>query len=142
MFNIVTTDTLAPLLLRLGVGAFFIAHGLEKVSLDHDWGFTWANSVSDPPTPAFQAGTAWGELVAGVLLAAGFFTRPAALVATGLTILLAAGGLPIDVAATSQAIVKGEGVYNIALVGACAALVFLGGGNVALDQVFRMWRKA
>jgi uncharacterized membrane protein YphA (DoxX/SURF4 family) len=140
MYHVVNTDTLAPLVLRLGVGAFFIFHGLDKVSLDHDWGFTWANSATDPPTPAFQAATAWGELAVGVLLTAGFFTRPAALIATGLTIVLAAGGLPMDVNATGQAIVKGEGVYNIALVGACAALVFLGGGNVALDQVFRRWR--
>ncbi len=141
MLNVVTTDTLAPLVLRLGVGAFFIFHGLDKVSLDNDWGFTWGNKLSEPPTPGFQVATAWGELAVGVLLAGGFFTRIAALVAVGLTILLAIGGLPMDVNATAQAIIKGEGVYNIALVGACAALVFLGSGTLGLDQAYRWWRK-
>jgi uncharacterized membrane protein YphA (DoxX/SURF4 family) len=141
MFDAVTKDTLAPLLLRVGVGAFFIVHGLEKVSLENDWGFTWAKNLDEPPAPGFQVATAWCELAMGVLLAGGFFTRLAALLAGGLTIALAAKNVPIDVNAVGQALVKGDGAYNIVLIAVCAALVFSGGGTVAFDHAFRRWRK-
>jgi uncharacterized membrane protein YphA (DoxX/SURF4 family) len=142
MFDVVTKDTVAPLLLRLAVGAFFIVHGIDKVSAENERGRAWANKMDDPPSATFQVATAWGELAAGAMLAVGFFTRPTSLVAAGLTVVLAAGGVPIDVNVAGPALVKGEAVYNIVLLGACAALVFLGGGTVALDQTIRWWRNA
>jgi uncharacterized membrane protein YphA (DoxX/SURF4 family) len=141
MFDAVTKDTLAPLLLRIGVGAFFIVHGLEKVSLDNDWGFTWARNLDEPPPPGFQVATAWCELAMGVLLAGGFFTRLAALGAGALTVALAAKNVPIDVNAVCQALVKGDAAYNVVLIAACAALVVSGGGTVALDHAVRRWRQ-
>jgi uncharacterized membrane protein YphA (DoxX/SURF4 family) len=142
MLDAVTRDTVAPLLLRLALGAFFIFHGMDKVSVEHERGAAWASKLDDPPSATVQAVLAWGELALGVMLAVGFFTRPTALVAAGLSVVLAAGGVPIDVNTTGPAIVKGEGVYNIVLLGSCAALVFTGGGTVALDQTIRWWRKA
>jgi uncharacterized membrane protein YphA (DoxX/SURF4 family) len=44
MFNEVTRNTLAPLVLRLALAAVLIYHGLAKVAPKNDWGAAWATN--------------------------------------------------------------------------------------------------
>src|SRR5262245_49704822 len=89
MFGALGKDLLAPLVLRLGLAAFLVLHGPEKVTQETDWGARWADKAdaafNPSPAPAGQLGIAWGELAGGAALAAGFLTRLAALAAGAAT---------------------------------------------------------
>jgi uncharacterized membrane protein YphA (DoxX/SURF4 family) len=132
----ITQDTLGPLLLRLGLAAFFITHALGKLFPDNDWGALFSDSSA--ATSPFALGC--GELAAGVLLGVGLLTRLAALAAGALTIVFS-GALPLDIASKGFAVLKGENGYNIVTLCACTALVLTGAGNLSLDRAYRWWRK-
>ena len=61
------------LLLRLMVGAAFILHGLPKIQ----HATTWMNEMPNAPPAFLQATGALIEVVGGILLMAGLFTRVA-----------------------------------------------------------------
>src|SRR5690606_14971744 len=82
------------LVLRLGLALIFIYHGLEKIlGSQHHWGTSWATRmwIDNPATgqvgtevpgmlfPAVQLLVAWAELLGGVALLAGLFSRIAAI---------------------------------------------------------------
>src|SRR4051794_25243487 len=81
MFEGVAIRTFVPLLLRFGLAAVFIYHGLEKVHPDHNYGWKWADDMgmSPPPAGAVQLLVAWGELLGGVAVAVGLLTRVASI---------------------------------------------------------------
>src|SRR6516164_10730166 len=75
MLDAICKNTLVPLILRLGLAAIFVFHGLGKVNADTNWGSNWnANLPVSQQIPV-----AWGELIGGVALGVGFLTRLAAL---------------------------------------------------------------
>jgi len=67
-------DWLAPLLMRLVFGYFWLETGIAKVhNLD---GFTQRFVMWGVPFPGFSAGvSAWTELIGGALIMLGLFTR-------------------------------------------------------------------
>jgi putative oxidoreductase len=133
---------LGMLLLRLGIGGLFLAHGVQKVfglwggrglaettRILADYGFTQASTLS------WALG--FGELILGALLVLGLFTP------------LAAAGL-LAVKACAIAVKWGgpffaaEGVdaleLDVALAAGAAALLFVGAGRIALDSG-RTWQR-
>jgi uncharacterized membrane protein YphA (DoxX/SURF4 family) len=170
-------QTLAPLVLRLAVGAIFIVHGLEKVN--HNMGTSWATdrwSLGELPEGVeenlrrlplddmqrlkvawakaekgslpeiLESGTvqlivAWGELLGGITLVLGLLTRLAALC----LIVIQAGAIYIVTLDLGFAFEKGgEGLgfeFNVALIGVCLALVFMGAGSLSVDALLRGRRK-
>jgi uncharacterized membrane protein YphA (DoxX/SURF4 family) len=78
-----------------------------------------------------QLAVAWGELLGGLALVLGCLTRLAAL----LLIVIQLGAIATVTWARGFSFAEGGGYeYNVALIGACAALVFLGGGALSLDR--------
>jgi putative oxidoreductase len=118
----------APLLLRLAVGLVMLSHGQEKVfgsmarhlatvtgTLHLHWGLAYAS--------------AYAELLGGVLLLLGLFTRWAAL---AMAVILATAVFRIHWAYG----LRGPGGFELALsvLAAALALVFLGGGWLSVDK--------
>jgi putative oxidoreductase len=127
-------NALVPLLLRLGLAVIFLYHGLEKVSPGHQWGASWHGDF--PMT--LQLVTAWGELLCGLGLLAGYLTRLAAAAGVAITagaIYLIHGQYGFGLQ-TGDAFQQGY-EYKLALLVMCTAVLLLGGGTLALDWYVR-----
>jgi uncharacterized membrane protein YphA (DoxX/SURF4 family) len=85
-----------------------------------------------------QLAVAWGELLGGILLLLGAFTRVAAL---GM-IIIQAGAILLVTGPRGFSYLGGGGYeFNVALVAMCAVLLILGAGAWALDPHLSAWRK-
>lgn len=139
---VATSDSLAPLFLRLSLGAMALPHGLQKtLGWFGGYGFEGTmgyltNTVGAPWILALLAILA--ESVGALMLLAGFGTR---LAAVGI-------GSVMAVAATQHwshgffmnwfGQQKGEGIeFFILALGMAAALVVAGGGKWSVDSLFR-----
>lgn len=134
----------APLTLRLPFGVIFFAHGAQKV-LGWFGGYGWHGTMQyftqSLHIPAPVAAIAiLVELLGGLALLAGVFTRCAALLAA-VEMLVAAilvhlpNGFFLNWMNEPN---KGHGIeYNVALIGASLALMLLGGGRLSVDEAFR-----
>lgn len=131
-------NVLAPLILRLGLAAVFIFHGMDKLGSEKKWGTAW---MPEEKLPAIaQAPVAWGEFIGGVALAVGFLSRLAAL---GLIVIMAGAiatvqgvhGFGLHAEAGSPMPLGYE--YNAILIVMCAAVVLLGTGPLGLDYWIR-----
>jgi putative oxidoreductase len=127
-------NSLVPLVLRLGLAAIFLYHGMEKVSEAHHWGTAWSPSLPAP----LQFATALVELLSGLALLAGFLTRLAA-AAGG---LITAGAIYFVHGQYGFGLQTGDAFkqgyeYKFALLVMCAAVLLLGSGTLALDWLFR-----
>ena len=132
MLDTLSRYALVPLLLRLGLAAVFIYHGLEKVSPENNYGANWYPGIAAPEAvkvPA-QLATAWGELLGGVALAVGFLPRVAA---AGL-ILIMAGAIATVTGPKGFSAVKGGWEYNFVLIVMCLGVLLLGGGPLGLGR--------
>jgi putative oxidoreductase len=120
---------LALLVMRLALGAIMFAHGYQKVLSLHQT----ANFMAGLGIPHWLAYVAsFTEFLGGLLILAGFFTRPAAF------------AICIDL---SVAIWKarwhngltGEHGYEFPLAAAALAfaLIFFGAGPISLDHILR-----
>lgn len=135
------TNTTAPsaapsfglLVLRLVVGGIFAAHGAQKV-----FEYTIPETIGSfsgmgIPLPEIAAPlVAFLELIGGILLALGLFTRPVGiLLAVDMVVALVAVHLPAG-------LWVGEGGYEfVAVLGVAAlALAFTGAGRFSLDGAF------
>jgi uncharacterized membrane protein YphA (DoxX/SURF4 family) len=139
MLQIVTGETLVPLVLRLGLCVFFVLHAREKVSAEADYGGAWSTNA-EPPPASTQYAVAWGEMVIGAAVGVGLLTRVVAIAGAALTIFLS-GALFADLSARGLSLLRGENEYNIVVLAACLSLVLLGGGTVSADRLFHWWRK-
>ena len=137
MFDAVAKNTIVPLILRLGLAAVFIFHGSGKVHPDNGWGATWANKMPEPPTKPEQIAVAWGELIGGIALAAGFLTRLAAL---GIALIMA-GAIYTTTGKNGFDSLQHGYEYNFLIIVICIALILMGGGTLAVDRVFRLRRR-
>jgi uncharacterized membrane protein YphA (DoxX/SURF4 family) len=160
MFDAVLKNTVVPLILRLGLAAIFIYHGLDLVSQENEWGAAWMTRAMEkqkekekeakqesqgessepeakaPPAPV-QVLVAWGQLIGGIAMVLGFLTRLAAL---GLAIIM--GGATALVHWPHGFDSRAGGYeYNFLIIVVCLALMLVGGGNLGVDRVFRLRRK-
>jgi putative oxidoreductase len=133
MFDAFCKNTLVPLILRAGLAAVFIFHGLDLVSKEGGTAWDEHLGLSKPE----QAAVAWGQLIGGIAVAIGFLTRLAAL---GLAVIM--GGAIAQVHWEHGFDIRDHGwEYNYVILVVCAALILMGGGSLAVDRFFRMRRK-
>jgi putative oxidoreductase len=134
MFDALAKNTVAPLVMRLGLAVVFIYHGLGKVSQETAWGTTWAGTSPQALPAAVQFAVAWGELVGGIALALGFLTRFAA---AGIAVIMA--GAIYLVHWRNGFDIRNQGYeYNFTLLVLCAGVILLGGGTLSLDRMLRV----
>lgn len=135
---VATSDSLAPLFLRLSLGIMILPHGLQKTlgwfgghGFQGTMGYL-TNTVGAPWVFALLAILA--ESVGGVMLLAGLGTRVAAL-GVGAVMLVAAmqhraNGFFMNWFGNQ----KGEGIeFHLLAVGLALGLIALGGGKWSLD---------
>ncbi|MBX0301118.1 DoxX family protein [Cryobacterium sp. 1639] len=133
------SPSLALLVLRLAVGAVFIAHGAQKVFV---YGFAGTSgSFADMGVPLAEVAgpvVALLELIGGVLLVLGLGTRIAA---AALAVDMLVATLLVHLTA---GIFVAEGGYELTLVlGATAvALVLAGAGRYSVDAALAQRRTA
>ena len=133
------STSLALLVLRLALGAVFIAHGAQKVFV---YGFVGTSgSFADMGVPLAEiAGPLVGlvELIGGALLVIGLGTR---VVGAALAVNMLVATLLVHL---SSGIFAAEGGYELTLVlGAGAiALVLSGAGRLSVDAVLTRRRAA
>lgn len=135
------TNTTAPsaaaslglLVLRIVVGVIFAAHGAQKVFEYTIPGTIGSFEGMGIPFPEIAAPlVAFVELIGGILLALGLFTRPVGVIlAVDMIVALFAVHLPAG-------LWVGEGGYEfVAVLGAATlALAFSGAGRFSLDGAF------
>ncbi|WP_217184893.1 DoxX family protein [Streptomyces sp. AC495_CC817] len=135
------TNTTAPsasaslglLVLRVVVGLIFAAHGAQKIFEYTLPGTIGSFADMGVPLPEIAAPfVAFVELIGGVLLALGLFTRPVGILLTiDMLVALVAVHLPAG-------LWVGEGGYEfVAVLGVAAlALAFTGAGRFSLDGAF------
>jgi putative oxidoreductase len=137
MFTTFCKNVLSPLLLRLALAAIFIFHGLNLVGgPEKDWGANWMEGPNAQPAPV-QLAVAWGQLLGGIALGAGFLTRLAALGIIGIM----AGAIATVHWPHGFDITKHGYEYNFAIIAMCVCLVLGGPGPFAVDRVFRFRRR-
>jgi putative oxidoreductase len=137
MFSAFARNVLNPLLLRLMLAAIFVFHGLQLVSGEgNQMGAAWARGGDQPAM--VQLLVAWGELIGGAALAAGFLTRVAA---TGIVVIMA--GAIYTVHWPNGFSLQNHGYeYNLTIIVMCVCLILGGPGPLAVDRVFRVRPKA
>jgi putative oxidoreductase len=136
MFTALSKNVLIPLLLRLGLAAMLIFHGLNRVGgPDNAWGANWSRNP-DPPAKIVQMGVAWGQVIGGILLVVGFLTRLAAL---GTIVMML--GMAADRWSNGFDVNFGGWEYPFALIIMSLCLVLGGPGPIAVDRFFRFRRR-
>lgn len=124
------TADLALLLARIGLGAVFLAHGLQKLD---DWGYAGTRAgfeAMGAPAPGVTAALAtWAEILGGAALILGVLTPVAGL------ILLADMIGAWAIGHAGNGLWVGEGGYELVLaLGAGAlALAGVGAGRISVD---------
>jgi len=118
-----------PFVLRLAVGAVFIASGSQKLFGAFGGpglrGFSgWLNGLGIRPPMAWAVVVALVEFVGGIFLVLGILTRPAALLI----------GIVMVVALVTVHVPRGffDSRLAMVLLAACISLLFTGSGNAAL----------
>src|SRR5262249_23489522 len=122
---------------RLGLAAIFIVHGLIKV--------LQTLPLRSEMSLTMQTVVGWIELIAGVALLFGFFSRLAALaliVLQGGAILLITGPYPPPgpvVERTGADYTRVGPEFNLVLIAVCLSVMLLGSGALSLDHCLRTW---
>jgi putative oxidoreductase len=125
---------LGPLVMRLVFGYFWLETGIAKVhNLD---GFTQRFIQWGIPFPAFSAGlSAWAELLGGLLLMLGLFTRLVSIpmiinMAVAVTFVVSKNFMGLD-----DVVEADEIVYSLIFFW----FVMAGPGKVSLDTLIARW---
>jgi putative oxidoreductase len=137
---------IAALVLRVVIGAMFLVYGGLKIT-GSDGGTSWYTVENDSMSPILQGLVAWTEMLSGMALLLGLFTRVAAF---ALVIIMIGAisrvtwridfGTMEEVQRLIQHRIGYE--YNVLIITICVALVTLGGGVLSLDHwLFRPGRK-
>jgi putative oxidoreductase len=124
---------LALLLMRLALGAIMVAHGYHKVfgGLNH-----FAHMVGGMGLPAWLGYvSALTELLGGLLLLVGFFTRPAAF-AVCINLCVAIWKVHLHNGLIGSPDHPGY-EFPLAAATLAFALIFFGGGPISIDHVLR-----
>lgn len=115
-----------PFILRMGVGAFSIIHGTQKLfgafdgpGLQKFSGICSAMGLKPPDIWAITIAII--QFLAGIFLVFGIMTRVASLlVGIIIAVMIAGGVILVDIE------------YQIVLIASCLSLLFTGGGRAAL----------
>jgi putative oxidoreductase len=137
---------LGPFSLRLGLAVICLSHGARKLLVTD--GAQWSAELDTN----VQLAVAWGEAIGGVALLFGFLTRPAALgigciqvgaiiYVTGKRDFIDINTLPASLQPMALTFHVGW-EYNFALIVMCVALIFMGGGRLAIDSLMFGSRQA
>lgn len=124
---------LALLVMRLVLGAIMVAHGYHKIfgGLHH-----FTQTVGSMGLPSWLAYiSAFTEFLGGLLLLAGFFTRPAAF-AVCIDLVVAIWKVHLHNGMIGSPDHPGYEL-PLAVAALAFALIFFGGGPVAIDHVLR-----
>ncbi len=136
----VRARTAAPLVLRLILGAIFLAHGLAKISTDTGWGTAWDYGSGSPGDRVLQGIVAWGEVVfGGLALGLGVLTRPVAL-GGALVQFAAAWFVSLGSPFLTEVATPGPRAgweLNLCLAGMCLAVALLGAGHCSVEYLLR-----
>ena len=131
-----TSSSLAPLPLRLALGAAFIGHGAQKVFGSFGGpGFKQFTSFPAPfsfmrPSGVWMGAAALAELIGGGLVLLGLFTRVGAFLITCVMLTVIFGVL------RNKGFFAPEGMeLAIAFLGIALALLILGGGQLSADRL-------
>lgn len=121
------------MILRLTVGIIFAIHGFSKIF--HGGGITATIQTFADLGVYLPSITAWlvalGELLGGACLILGLFTRETAVYLAFIML-----GAVMTVHGQHGFFNANQGYeYNMLLIGACACLLFSGGGTGAMDKV-------
>ena len=130
-----TSSTWATVPLRLALGVSFIGHGAQKV-LGSFGGPGFAKFVSYPapfsfmrPASLWMGAAAFAELVGGVLVLLGLFTRAGAFLITCVMVTVIFGSLwPKFFAPDGMELA-------VAFLGIALALLIMGGGQASVDRL-------
>ena len=124
---------LALLVMRLGLGTVMLAHGSQKVFGNlHNF----SHMVSGMGMPSWLAYVAaFTEFLGGILILAGFFTRPVAF-AMCIDMFVAIWKVHWHNGLTGAQGRPGSEL-PLALISLAFALIFFGGGPIAIDHVLR-----
>lgn len=132
---LVTSNSVAPLLIRLALAAIFIAHGSQKV-LGAYGGPGFKNFISGSSPFAFMrpawlwlAAAALSELVGGLLVGLGFLTRIAAFFLLCVMLTAIIGVHWPNFFANNRGF-----EYPLALLAMSLSLMISGGGAVSIDK--------
>lgn len=129
--------SLGLLILRLVLGAVFIAHGGQKVFVYGIDGVTAGLTQSGMPAAAIVAPLiAFGELLGGIALVAGFLTRVAGI---GLAVIMIGATLIVHLAAGF--FLPNGYEFTLTLLAASLALVFAGAGEYSVDAAVARRRR-
>jgi putative oxidoreductase len=116
-----------PFLLRLVLGAIFIAHGFQKLSGGmHDFTHT-VGRLGFPAPAVFAWAAALSEFLGGICVLVGLFTRWAAL---AIAVVMAVAVTQVHL---HQGLVGGY-EYPLMLLTVATAIVLTGAGPVSLDR--------
>jgi len=127
-------EALGWLLVRACAGLFVAAHGYTKLASGLD-GFAVGLARKGFPAPfALAACATASELVGGVLVALGLFTRPAAASLT-LTMVVAWASTHLGDAVSVGQASGGKFEYPFLLSVVFASLALAGAGSISLDRV-------
>jgi len=132
MFSEFFKTVFAPLLLRLGLAAVFIFHGLDKIG--KDGGAAWMPAGPDALPGVLQLAVAWGELIGGCALAVGFLSR---LAAAGI-IAIMAGAVATVHWPHGFSLQSGGYEYTFVLIVMALCILIGGPGPLAVDRIFRL----
>jgi putative oxidoreductase len=131
-----TSATWAMLPLRLALGVIFIAHGAQKVFGSFEGPGLRAFTNFPPPYPFMRPAWLWmgaaafAELVGGILVLLGLFTRAGAFLIT--CVMLTA---MLGVHLSKGFFMSSQGIeYPLALLGMALALLIAGGGQASVDR--------
>lgn len=125
---------IALLMLRVVIGAIFVAHGAQKLfgsfggpGLKGTTGFFGQLGIKPAPAMALAAGLT--EFVGGIFVAVGFLTPVAAL---GLVVVMAVAAITVHI---GNGFFASEGGYefNLALGAVALAFVIAGAGAYSVD---------
>ena len=130
-----TSASWAPVPLRLALGIAFIGHGAQKV-LGSFNGPGWAKFTSFPaPFPFMRPAGLWmgaaavSELIGGILVLLGLFTRAGAFLIVCVMLVAIFGVLwPVFFAPTGMELA-------VAFLGMALALLITGGGQASVDHM-------
>jgi putative oxidoreductase len=128
---------IALLILRIGVGAIFFGHGMQKVF--GAWGgpgikgfSQMLSSLGFAPALFWAYVTGFSELIGGILILAGLLTRGAA----GLLLVLMAVATVKVHLPKGYFLDKGGFEYNLLIICSLAVLVLLRAGAYCLGRFF------
>ena len=130
-----TNESWAPLPLRLGLGVIFIAHGAQKIfGVWGGRGFdAWLSGevpLGLQPAKLWLAAAAFSELLGGVMVLLGLFTRLGALLICGVMAVATYG-----VHWKYGFFMKNNGVeYTVALLCMALSVMITGGGRASIDS--------